>query len=620
MRKIISLFLAVFMILGMLNLNFVFALGGSNDISVTYNGNKILFDQPPVIVEGRTLVPLRAIFEALGADVEWDAETKQIMAFKDDTTVLMTVDSTVMTSGTIGGTAKDTTLDVAPMIINERTMIPARAIAEAFECSVEWDNEIKTVKISGASSNSKESINNSITATVNEPTNEKVTIPAYVESTNEKVFKNNLTNMNSTSYNTQVAYPSACCAYIDNGTVYYSFIYQPTIYAYDGSNTVEYNSGGAPSGIVVTGNKIYYLNENDNKICSIDLITGRIEILFSKLSSINSFLIYNGFMYISGSCDGNCQIYHMDLSNNSSSMLYSYENSKATAKLLTAGDGRLYFITNYDKLAINSLSLSNGKTSKVLTLSGSTVNHLVDKENIYVTDSIYIGRSSSGERMYDNTYYIIYTSNGKYKKLSEKEYNEKHSFDMRADGINDGWDYKGENSSITRINKKNGDEQTLIASNSSEKYNYLTNDLNTVVFWSGDVNSKLVAKADQYSGAIYGALSHKTLGYKSANMYVMNTDGSNVRLINSYSSQTGSSPSVNSGLANNDTSVPSSQTCVICHGSGSVTCSYCHGSGVAISASIGLGGHVSEGVCPSCGGSGKKVCTVCNGTGVTYNR
>lgn len=119
----------------------------SDGIKVVVNGSYLSFDQPPVIINGRTLVPLRAIFEALGAEVEWEAETKSIMAFKGDMGVLMYIDSAVMTKGQVGGTASDVTLDTAPTIINGRTMVPARAVAEAFGCSVNWDSSTKTVII-----------------------------------------------------------------------------------------------------------------------------------------------------------------------------------------------------------------------------------------------------------------------------------------------------------------------------------------------------------------------------------------------------------------------------------------------------------------------------------------
>jgi hypothetical protein len=113
-----------------------------NAISVIVNGNMISFDQKPTIVEGRTLVPLRAIFEALGAEVEWDNDTKTVTAKRGDTTVSLTIGSNEIE---VNGTSKE--LEVSASIINDRTMVPARAVAEAFGCNVSWDNDTRSVII-----------------------------------------------------------------------------------------------------------------------------------------------------------------------------------------------------------------------------------------------------------------------------------------------------------------------------------------------------------------------------------------------------------------------------------------------------------------------------------------
>ena len=85
---------------------------------------------------------MRAIFEAFGADVEWYDSTKTVMGRKGDTTVRLTIGSNKMD---INGTT--TELDVPPSIINSRTMVPVRAISEAFDCNVSWNQETKTVLI-----------------------------------------------------------------------------------------------------------------------------------------------------------------------------------------------------------------------------------------------------------------------------------------------------------------------------------------------------------------------------------------------------------------------------------------------------------------------------------------
>ena len=96
----------------------------------------------PVIEDGRTLVPLRAIFEKHGAEVGWDGETQTVTATKGDTQVSLQIDSAEMY---VNGYAK--VLDVPAKLIGNRTMVPVSAISEAFGCNVNWDGESYTVII-----------------------------------------------------------------------------------------------------------------------------------------------------------------------------------------------------------------------------------------------------------------------------------------------------------------------------------------------------------------------------------------------------------------------------------------------------------------------------------------
>ncbi|MDO4271945.1 MAG: stalk domain-containing protein [Candidatus Saccharibacteria bacterium] len=99
-------------------------------------------DVPPTVVDGRTLVPVRAIFEALGAEVEWDGATNTARAVKGAKTVTVQIGST---TAYVDGTAK--TLDVPAQTIDDRTMVPARFVSEAFGADVKWDGTTETVTI-----------------------------------------------------------------------------------------------------------------------------------------------------------------------------------------------------------------------------------------------------------------------------------------------------------------------------------------------------------------------------------------------------------------------------------------------------------------------------------------
>lgn len=117
----------------------------ADGVSVMLDGAELEFDVPAQIINDRTFVPLRVIFEAMGAEVEWDGDTRKVSAVKDDTTVEMIIDSTVMSVN-----SQEITLDVPPQIVDERTLVPARAVAESFGAEVEWDGDTRTVIITSA--------------------------------------------------------------------------------------------------------------------------------------------------------------------------------------------------------------------------------------------------------------------------------------------------------------------------------------------------------------------------------------------------------------------------------------------------------------------------------------
>jgi len=111
-------------------------------ISVLVNGNAISFDQSPIIQDGRTLVPIRAIFEAIGANVNWDPDTQTVTAARGDILIMLTIGSQVLHKN-----GQQITLDVPAQIYGGRTLVPARAVAETFGADVSWDQDSQTVTI-----------------------------------------------------------------------------------------------------------------------------------------------------------------------------------------------------------------------------------------------------------------------------------------------------------------------------------------------------------------------------------------------------------------------------------------------------------------------------------------
>jgi len=106
------------------------------------DGETLETDQAPIIVNDRTLVPMRAIFEKLGASVDWNESAQAVTAVKGEREISLAIGGDVMR---IDGEAK--TLDVPAMLYNERTLVPVRAVSEALNCNVNWIGEENTVAI-----------------------------------------------------------------------------------------------------------------------------------------------------------------------------------------------------------------------------------------------------------------------------------------------------------------------------------------------------------------------------------------------------------------------------------------------------------------------------------------
>lgn len=133
-------------ILAVLALFFLFTTAYAEvPITVTVDSTAVNFDAEPRIIGGRTMVPLRAIFEALGAEVEWNGETKTVTASNGIKTISMTIGKKEVTVG-----ERYMIMDTAPIIAENRTLIPARYAAEVFDNTVEWDSQNRVVKISSA--------------------------------------------------------------------------------------------------------------------------------------------------------------------------------------------------------------------------------------------------------------------------------------------------------------------------------------------------------------------------------------------------------------------------------------------------------------------------------------
>lgn len=163
MKKIVSFVLA---------LSFLFVASPAHAIYVYLDNEPLHFDTEPVLQDGRTLVPMRAIFESFGYDVYYDDGEIVASNEAEDTVLFLTVNEPFMSVCSYAAIDEPLTydpnyaytqeyadylynllmqglieIDVPPTIYNSRTLVPLRVISETLGCSVAWDGPSQSVYI-----------------------------------------------------------------------------------------------------------------------------------------------------------------------------------------------------------------------------------------------------------------------------------------------------------------------------------------------------------------------------------------------------------------------------------------------------------------------------------------
>lgn len=137
---VLIFFLAAFLIPGQVFIPE--SLAQTAAIKVFIDGAPLVMDTPPIIDQGRTLVPLRAIFEALGAEVNWNGADQSVTAIKDDLSLYLKIGSRNAVKNGV-----PVVLDVPPQIVNSRTLVPLRFVGETLGADVDWVADTRTVLI-----------------------------------------------------------------------------------------------------------------------------------------------------------------------------------------------------------------------------------------------------------------------------------------------------------------------------------------------------------------------------------------------------------------------------------------------------------------------------------------
>lgn len=149
---------AIIVLLAVCNLFFVYTPAGfaaEDDFVMTLQiGNPMMYvngvekeidpglGTTPLLIDDRTMLPIRAVVEELGGAVIWDEETQTVLlAYQNDIIALAIGNSTAFLN------EQPVVLDAVPVLINDRTMLPIRFIAEGFHFNVEWNDEEQIVTI-----------------------------------------------------------------------------------------------------------------------------------------------------------------------------------------------------------------------------------------------------------------------------------------------------------------------------------------------------------------------------------------------------------------------------------------------------------------------------------------
>jgi hypothetical protein len=114
-------------------------------VGVTVNGQAVTFDQPPIMSNGRVLVPLRGVFEHLGATVRWDPANRSVTATNGQHNIALQLGSTAATVDN-----QTRTLDSPPVLVGSRVLVPLRFVSEALGAEVHWDEAAQMVSINSS--------------------------------------------------------------------------------------------------------------------------------------------------------------------------------------------------------------------------------------------------------------------------------------------------------------------------------------------------------------------------------------------------------------------------------------------------------------------------------------
>ena len=139
MKKVLATITVITLLFSMLT---CFAETANAEIKVKLKGEEVVFDQGPILVNEKPMIPLRAVFEKMGASISWDNSTETVLAMCGDTIVMIQIGNEKMFK-----LDEAIVLETPAMLVNDRTLIPIHAISDIWGCNIEWNSETNEVVI-----------------------------------------------------------------------------------------------------------------------------------------------------------------------------------------------------------------------------------------------------------------------------------------------------------------------------------------------------------------------------------------------------------------------------------------------------------------------------------------
>ena len=141
MKKLLAVFICILIVTSAIAVP-SYASDMTDQVGIRLNNGVYTFDVPPIIRDSRVLVPFRGLFEAFGADVQWNESERSIIATHSGIEMKLYIDNPV---AVVDG--KTVTMDVAPTIIEGRTLVPLRFVGESLGYTVMWDDTTRMVDV-----------------------------------------------------------------------------------------------------------------------------------------------------------------------------------------------------------------------------------------------------------------------------------------------------------------------------------------------------------------------------------------------------------------------------------------------------------------------------------------